>query len=568
MLVEDLLAVHSPNQAALCRYLRTRSDVATVETLADGWLVARGHPRGAAAGRETPPKEPSDGLRVIAGPSELLQAGPGRQRFVRLLRSQPSSLAQFSGDFTAVLLEPQGRVSFVRSCSGTTPLYVASDSEFVAVGTRVDWVALSLPWPLRPDWLPIAVYAAGWASFPYQRSQIRGVTRVALGHAGSGAVGAPLRTERYWYPEHSSPRTRLTLDEAAHELRELLTIQLTRGLGRDGTNLVLFSGGVDSACLTALAHTLGYPLQAVSLNPPPTTVAYARENHFLDGLAKCFNRHHRVDGDSSRLLELSRATAHVQLPVVGGWAALNDWRGRPAGGSVLTGWFADECWGIHRLGDWRHSASLSELPNLLSRTQHPLRTLLRRAGLRASHELSPPERLPLPFPSELDEEYRAWRSETLSASDVPRRVRHLTRCRQVSDYGGVHAEFAAKLGYLAVIPCSSREVVEHAYQLPPRLCFDRRLTKLPLRRAVPEVDPLYAWRRDKGGWHTSVSGFPPSAHVKQEPLQPLLREWVDKTTRTSHDAPAEDVLLKAAIGNWVLRWMDDLEHERAQLEHS
>ena len=190
MAVEDLLAVYTPHSAALCRYLVARSDVASTE-LDNGWLVARGHLRGAGAARELPTSQPPDGLRVISGPAELLKDGPARRRFRHVLREDPSRLARFPGDFTALVLEAHGRVSFARCCSGTTPLYVASQGEHVAISTRLDWLAVSLPWSVHPDWLPIAVYAAGWAAFPDQRSPIRGITRVALGHAGSVGVNVP-----------------------------------------------------------------------------------------------------------------------------------------------------------------------------------------------------------------------------------------------------------------------------------------------------------------------------------------------------------------------------------------
>src|SRR5690606_27610540 len=121
-----------------------------------------------------------------------------------------------------------------------------------------------------------------------------------------------------------------------------------------------------------------------------------------------------------------------------------------------------------------------------------------------SHTLDLPEDLAPFYPEAVRAEFQEWRLRIKRLPPVPNHVRQLELNRRYRNYTGVYSEAASLLGYESLCPFASREVIEQAYRLPPRLFYKRRLDKLPLRRAVPELPPLYARRKDKGGHHASL----------------------------------------------------------------
>lgn len=568
MTAQDFVAVYSPHPQPLLGYLTQRKDVCSASIASSGWLVAHGHPRGSRAHQErgtVSVKDERGDLHVLVG-TGALDEPLEQQRFIRCLRESPEHLGTFSGDFTAVLLEPGGVARFVQACSGAPPLYVASTADQAWISTRLDWLAVLLPAPLEPDWLSIGVYLTGWAAFPEQRSFIRGVSRPAAGSAGRIQVGRSPLSQRYWFPERLL-REPTTLEEAAAQLRAQVVSQLKRTLAPEptGNNLLLFSGGVDSACLAALMQTLELSVHAVSMLPLEQDVAFARESRFVHAVSETFTHHHCFPTGAAEVLALLKPTSRLGLPLTAGWLVLSSWDARPKTGTVLTGWFADECWGALRFMDWLNGRSLRELPRLMRFTRHPLRMLARWIGVLPTRTLDLPEELALFYPDEVRVEYQEWRSRIRHLPGAPNHVRQLELNRRYRNYTGVYSEAASLLGYESLCPFASREVIEQAYRLPPQLFYNGGLNKLPLRRAVPELPPLYARRKDKGGHHASLSY---DGLISAGDLHPQLQQWVDKAAGSHHDGRGLLAHPTPLVAGWVVEAVDGWEDERAKRENA
>lgn len=550
----DVLAFYSPRKAQLVRQLRSDPAFASVDETAEGWVVATPASRRNLCADSGP-------LHVVLGDDSLRQAGETRHRFLQHLLEVPQALVHHAGDFTCLHLGVNGHLHFARSCSGIPPLYVATREGEIFVSTRLRWIGLVQRQALRFDLLPVAIYSHGWASFPDGRTALAGVKRIPPGAAGDASPGMAPRYEPYWRPE-ALPRLEDTPDNSQHvarELRRLLQSSL-EPLADGRQNVLLFSGGLDSSCLAVLARSCGVPLDAVSVLPPADDVAHAREAQFVHGLKDHFAHHHVIAPGAAELLQLATECPGGVYMLGGAWTACAQWAERAPNARLISGWFADECFGQPRLADWIQATTLRQLPQLLRRSRHKQLALARWAGLWQVPVQGIPSDLSPLFPRELQERYQAWRARSHGVDPSPSDVSQLHYRRVNSDYTGVYSEFASSVGASVVLPFAQREVIELAYATPPGACFAPRLMKLPLRHAVPEMPRSHLMRRDKGGWQPLSI---PDIDVAR--LHPQVAEWVDKHAATEHAILPSKDLLKAATVSQMLRWLENLEYERARV---
>ncbi len=486
----------------------------------------------------------------------------GGSRLVTLAETAPEHLDQVGGEFNFVRLLGDGRAVVVRSCDALAPWYVRVDDEAVTVSTRLDWIGMLQREPPVLDHLACLMRVQS-PSFLEPRTALCGSQVVPRGcFATLSSQGC--RVGRYWKPEP------LTLPEPSSEharfvgrrLRQLLDTALSDQLASEG-NLLLFSGGLDSSLLAALADEQGLPLHAVSLLPPLSDPVAPREEAFVALPGKIFQSHTQRRANRETLLHSLRLL-RLQ-PAGGNWAigieACNDRSYQ----RIISGYLADECFGTCRVAEWINSTSPCELPAML-RNQEQERPLLRRwlgRKLRGRrHHLMLDTSLPEFMHPELRREYAALIEDERRA-ERERPGFCLTQALKYLDFVGVYAEAAKAMGAQAVIPFSSREVIELAFQTHPAELFDKGMAKMPLRFAGQDcLRQEILERRGHGVWSSSLN--------RQRPLPEFvtqLADWLDTDWVARQAFTDEGSLITLTILDQFEGAQKALSREQAKYTH-
>ena len=191
------------------------------------------------------------------------------------------------GDFAFVVWNRHTRrVDCSRDFAGRRPLFLTEWAGGLIVATSLDSIA-SLP-GFRPEVNETAVGAdaAGLLFTLDDETCMRGVQSLRAGYSAQWTPNGILKTERMWTPGPMDTST-VPFDEAAEELRELLSIAVRERLSSTEPTAVWLSGGRDSpAVFAAGMHARrirhGRPLVPISWSHPPGDSG--RENELIENI--------------------------------------------------------------------------------------------------------------------------------------------------------------------------------------------------------------------------------------------------------------------------------------------
>jgi asparagine synthase (glutamine-hydrolysing) len=182
--------------------------------------------------------------------------------------------AHLEGDFAfAIWNGAERRISAARDLSGKRTLHHATVNGALVLASTIGG-AIALPGASSAlNLTVIAETAAGlWGGSA--ETCYESVRVLPAGWTLSQGSGAPPRLRRHWSPPRASTRGALAFDDAAAELRALLTRAVTERLDSHGDTSIWLSGGWDSpAVFAAGANVLasdgsGRALRPVSISYP------------------------------------------------------------------------------------------------------------------------------------------------------------------------------------------------------------------------------------------------------------------------------------------------------------
>jgi asparagine synthetase B (glutamine-hydrolysing) len=481
-------------------------------------LVWRPAPGWVAAAAPLPGSEPdpepvvSRGFAFTEGRDRLERGAElgWLERLTELCDRSPERLAELPGDFGFVRFRPDGSALAVRSAGGRVPLYLQRrEGGGLAIGTLLNYFPRLVPGGLRPDPLVNASWARALTpTFIDGRTFVAGISILPRGsHTELSPARAP-STGVHWDPRPPEGQPPEPSPEHARELRRLLLGTLERELDPRGSNLLLFSGGVDSSALAALiGGTLGGGLSSWSMLPA-SEPGHSIELSYIDPLV---DRYGIRPSHRRRLTEEAHrrwiGSAHG-LPFQVLHPGLCDLPEVCAGQEVrvlVSGMFADEvCGERKRLHDWALHTSLRSLMTGVPLPFGP-RDYLRWARRRVQQAVGRPHIHFLDLdewvPDEVEAEYWDWVSARRRALGRDRRPLPELAARADSDaWVAMYWEGAAPLGVRPLLPFFNREVLELAFRCHPRDLLGpgkKRLLRDALRGDVPARNLM---REDRGEW--------------------------------------------------------------------
>jgi asparagine synthetase B (glutamine-hydrolysing) len=494
---------------SLERDLTAAPDLDRVWRPAPGWIAASAPLPGSD---QDPEPVVTQGFSFMEGRDRLERGGElgWLEPLADLCDSSPDRLGELPGDFAFVRFRPDGSALAVRSAGGKVPLYLQQrHGGGLAIGTLLNYFPRFLPGALRPDPLVNASWARALTStFIDGRTFVDGVSILPR---GSYAELSPERAPRpglYWDPRPAAGEEPEPSPEHARELRTLLIQALQRELDPGGANLLLFSGGVDSAALGALiGGTLGRRLSSWSMLPG-SEPGLSMELSYVDPIVDEFGiepSHRRLLTEETHRRWITEAPGlpfqilHPALCDLPSVAAEQEVR------VVVSGMFADEvCGERKRLHDWAmHTSPRS----LLTREALPFgrRDYLRWARRRLGRAVGRPR---IDF-MDLDEwvppavaaEYDDWIAAQRRALSRDRRPLGELAARADADaWVAMYWEGTSPLGARPLLPFFTREALELAFRCHPRDLLGpgkKRLLRDALRGDVPERNLM---REDRGEW--------------------------------------------------------------------
>lgn len=168
------------------------------------------------------------------------------------------ALAKLRGMFAFAVYEAKTQqVTLVRDAMGIKPLYYSvahtqQGSEVVFASEPLS--VLSHPSiSVQPDWVTVSSYLTTIRTTLGQRSMYEGVNVLQAGELIEIDLSgeAPHLSSRFWYQGTTESKV-VTLEEAIHETRSLITDSIDTHLISDVTNATLLSGGLDSTIITSV----------------------------------------------------------------------------------------------------------------------------------------------------------------------------------------------------------------------------------------------------------------------------------------------------------------------------
>jgi len=475
---------------------------------APGWIAASAPLPGSEA---DPERVRASGFAFMEGRDRL---EPGRgpdwlERLGGLCDRSPERLGELPGDFTLLRFRPDGSALAVRSAGGKVPLYLhRRDGGGLAVGTLLNYFPRLLPGEFRADPLVNASWArALTSSFIDGRTFVEGVSILPRGSHSELSAERPPRTGVYWDPRPEAGATPEPSPEHARELRRLLIETLERELDPQGANLLLFSGGVDSAALGALiGGTLGRDQSSWSMLPG-SEPGLSIELSYIDPIVEQFGiepthrrqlteeAHRRWINDAPGLPFQILHPALCDLPNV---SAEQEVR------VVVSGMFADEvCGERKRLHDWALHTSAWDL--VTGPLPFGRRDYLRWARRRLQRAIGHPQidfmDLDEWVPGPVQAEFQDWIADRKRALARDRRPLGELAARAEADaWVAMYWEGTSPLGARPLLPFFNREVLELAFRCHPRDLLGpgkKRLLRDALRNDVPARNLM---REDRGEW--------------------------------------------------------------------
>jgi len=239
-----------------------------------------------------------DELRAALARAQIAATGESASHLIlAAYRAWGAECAEhLEGDFAFVIWDANARtVAAARDLSGKRTLYhsMLGNSALVLASTASG--ALALPGANTSlNLTVIAETAAGlWGGSA--ETCYESVRVLQGGETLTRADGAPPRLRRHWNPPRASTRNSPPFEEAAIELRKLLTRATTERLDGEGDTSIWLSGGWDSpAVFAAGAHALDvghstHKLLPVSISYPEGDPG--REDELIREIAARWNAH-------------------------------------------------------------------------------------------------------------------------------------------------------------------------------------------------------------------------------------------------------------------------------------
>lgn len=521
--------------------------------LPTGWLIveaALGEPRGRFLG--------GDGrVRFLLGEENIVHGEDGPLRLELLaqkVQESPAWLSTLPGDFSFVVLDSDGRVHAVRSCCGCPRLFGFCRDGVTAVSTRLDWLARVYPQELNFDRMRLAIELSGLALAPGCGSVIEGIQLVPCGHTASWTKWESPRVCRYWAPPERIEFHRV--GEVAEAIEYELRAELRRHVAEQTNVAVLLSGGLDSSLLWAFAQQQTQRLDAVTTLPAAEHAAFRREWEYSRLSAVGCRQHVDFTLTPSNLVAHLRALAGDLCPLGMEWCGVGGLTQAPD--VVVSGWFADECWGFLRLAE----CLAPWVPNVFRLGLHaPFKSELPRYWFnrhRSGRFTFPPANVA--YPEVLDRRYgeafKGWLANVSWVERPEQPAEKLRLHRKLTDMSGLYAEAASYWGARAVTPFTCRRLVELAAQCDPHLLFERGASKAPLRHVAKRLLPqALNQRRDKGDWAPVTEGV----QVPQPDVR-AVQALLDTQYVADHPFLSFDDV-------WSIEWLNVLNRGRLRVEH-
>lgn len=498
MIPRIALAYFHPNPAAVAALAR---DIAESGRFSHAW-----HESGSWLVCSSPVHGESD---APAGGSTMLESTRptvnAETVAAALAASSPGpALCALAGDFSYFQAAPNGTLNVVRAVAGCVPVYMWDSGDAAAVATRLTDLVRFVLSTAELDPLPLAAWCAGVGRFPDRRTFLRGVRLLARGRYARWSPGTGWREEEYWRPDRipTEARSRHRDHERAERLRSELVGNLEHSLARDGTNLLMLSGGVDSSCLAVLsADVVQRPFSTLTFFPP-FRANLEEDAPFVDDLlsprSPWIPRRWEVRLTREKRLELASAAPKLaSLLVHPGLGALPNIARTQQVSVVYGGELADNLLGsAPTLRDWvanttawdmvRHPCEIPfGAPTARVWATQRARALLRMPGAPF------PYAAPAFLRGDVMQDFHAWLSaEKKALARRPHPRAYLLQ--EFESFDGPVCQWwegASWLGVRRAFPFLSRGMLELALECHPGDMLDRgpkRLLRLALRGEVPE----------------------------------------------------------------------------------
>ncbi len=165
---------------------------------------------------------------------------------------------ELEGDFAFIVWdEPRRSVFAARDFTGKRPLFFTETDDMLLAASSLAAILAHTRCTRELDLAVIAEEAAVLAGTASDTCW-RGIYRLPPGHCLQWRVGERARVSPWWHVPHFADRDsgQLPFDQAAEELRRLLTGAIDERLAKNGSTAIFLSGGWDSPSIYATAQRL------------------------------------------------------------------------------------------------------------------------------------------------------------------------------------------------------------------------------------------------------------------------------------------------------------------------
>jgi Asparagine synthase len=399
---------------------------------------------------------------------------------LRCLKSN-ETIQGLPGDISLVSINSD-TATVVRSCAGLGHWFIHRRPGSVMLATRLRFFEDLYDDEFAIDELVLATWTAT-SVLPWNRTPLLGVTVLPPAHVARIKINEPLSFSCYWDPSQIEPTASSykQSNDRAEQFRELFTATLDRDLSNESTNMVTFSGGVDSSIVLSMSLALGRRVETVSLIPSLDYADPLPTRRKIDTMLDQSAIHSRwfTEIDEHKWVDLQLTAPAIRVPMLNTTLIEAQRQGTLSGARVVTGGeYADELFGgWNTLYDaWVPSLGLPALTrSLMTAPQLDRNRALRRwvskrvrvDGVRPPFPIS----LPTFIRHELRNEYADF------VADVRQKLRTPTKSSpntyllgQLSHYTGwllQNWEACSEAGLRRSLPFYNREAIEFALSCRP-----------------------------------------------------------------------------------------------------
>ncbi len=214
-----------------------------------------------------------------------------------------SLLERLNGMFAfAVLDRRRGELVLARDRMGIKPLHYAIDGRRLVFASELK-AMLCDPALRRPiDRVALELYLA-LEFVPSPRSIVSGIRKLPQAHFLVWSLADATATiARYWSPALGTDTRRVSIDERAEELRDVLRESVRKELISDVPLGVFLSGGIDSSAVAAMMAQLGGTVKSFSVGFSERS--FDESHHAREVARRLGTEHHELTLEPRMLLDL------------------------------------------------------------------------------------------------------------------------------------------------------------------------------------------------------------------------------------------------------------------------